>query len=205
MAISYPLNFPSSPKPRSAVIRAVSKVGISESPFTFSTQKQVHAGQRWEMDIELPPMTKAQAGEWIGFLLSLNGREGTVLVPDPDRRTAQGVATGTPLIDGASQTGSTITTDGWTAATSDILKAGDMIQVGNYMYMVVQDVSSGAGGSATLEIWPDLRGSPADDAVITVADCKTLMRLASNEMGWSTDRLEHYGINLVFVEELPSS
>lgn len=205
MAISYPLTFPTSPKPRNARIIARTVVGISESMFSLVTQKQVHSGQRWEMDLELPPMTESEAGAWLGFLLSLNGVRGTVLVPDPDRTAPQGVGTGTPLVNGASQTGNSIITDGWTASQTGILKAGDLMQIGNYMYMVLSDVNSDAGGNATFDIWPSLRSSPANNAAITVNDCKTLMRLATNEMAWTTDSLQHYGLALVFVEELPDS
>lgn len=202
MTISYPLNFPSSPRPRRARIIARANVAIAESQFSFTSQKQVHSGQRWELDLELPPMTKADAGAWLGFLLSLNGKEGTVMVPDPDRRTAQGVATGTPIVNGGSQTGGSLNTAGWTTSTANILKAGDLIQIGNYMYMNLSDVSSGAGGSATLDIWPDLRSSPTASAAITIANCKTKMRLVTNEMSWSTNEFEQYGITLVFEEDL---
>ena len=205
MTISYPRTFPTSPKPRKARIIARSIIGTTESIYTFSTQKQEHAGQRWEMDLEMPPMTKADAGQWIAFLVSLNGKQGTVLVPDPDRTAPQGVGTGTPLVDGASQSGAVLVTNGWTISTTAIMSAGDLIQVGNYSYMVLVDANSDGSGTATLDIWPDLRSSPANDAAITVNNCKTLMQLATNEMAWSTDELQHYGISLTFIEALPST
>jgi hypothetical protein len=203
MAISYPLSFPSSPNPQRARVVMRTNVGVSQSMFSFSAQKQVHSGQRWEIDLELPPITdQAVAGEWIGFLAKLNGTQGTVLVPDPDRTAPQGVGTGTPLVKGASQTGNSIITDGWTISQTGILKAGDLMQIGNYMYMVLSDANSDGSGDATFDIWPNLRSSPADNAAITVNNCKTLMRLASNETSWSTDKLKYYGITLVFVEDL---
>jgi len=204
MTISYPLTFPTSPKPKLATVTARTIVGTSESNFTYSTQKQVHSGQRWEMDLVMPTMTDAEAGQWLGFLLSLNGVEGTVMVPEPDRTSTQGVGTGTPKIDGGGQTGSNIETKLWTASTTGILLAGDLIQIGNYMYMVLVDVDSDGSGDATLDIFPNLRTSPTDSDDIVVSDCKTLMRLASNEMKWSTDKLKMYGLTMVFVEEIVS-
>lgn len=204
MSISYPLSFPSSPNPRRARIIARSKVGTAESIFSFSTQKQVHSGQRFELDLELPPMTEAEAGVWIAFLLKLNGTEGTVKVPDPDRTAPQGVGTGTPLVNGGSQTGNSLITDGWTAGQTGILKAGDMIEIEDYMYMILNDANSDGSGNATFDIWPNLRSSPANNAAITVNNPSTTMRLASNEMAWDTNQLQHYGISMVFVEELPS-
>lgn len=204
MSFSYPLSLPPSPRPRNAKITMKSNVGITESVFTFSTQKQVFAGQRWEIDLEYPPMTKAEAGDWIAFLAKMNGMEGTASVPEPDRTTTQGAGTGTPLINGASQTGNSIVTDGWTHSITNILKAGDIIQIGSYMYMVLTNTNSNGSGQATVDIWPDLRSSPADNAAITVSNCTTLCRLASNMSSWSTNSLQHYGLAITFVEELPS-
>lgn len=206
MTVSYPLSWPSSPAPRDATIRQVSKVATTESAFTFSTQKQRHAGQRWEIDITLPPMTDTTARSWTSFILSLNGTEGTVLIPHPDRQTATGIATGTPLTNGSHAAGvNSLVTDGWTISTTNILKAGDVIQIGSYMYEVLNSVNSDGSGNATLDIWPRVRSTIANNTTITVSNPKTLMRLASNDNSWATNSLKHHEITLTFIEELPSS
>jgi hypothetical protein len=197
--------FPSSPKPRSARVSFIPNVSITTSEFTFQTRKQVHAGQRWEIDLELPPMTGEQAGQWLAFIVKMNGVEGTSQVPDPDRQTAYGIATGTPLVKGASQTGGTVITDGWTTSQTGIMKAGDLLQIGDYMYMVLDDANSDGSGDATINIGPDLRSSPADNAAITVADVTTKCRLAGNSQNWTTDNMKNYGISISFMEELPTS
>lgn len=197
--------FPSSPKPRSARVSFISNVGLTTSEFTYQVRKQRNAGQRWEIDLELPPMTGEQAGQWMAFLVKMNGVEGTTQVPDPDRQTAYGVATGTPLINGASQTGGTIITDGWTTSQTGIMKAGDLLQIGDYMYMVLDDCNSDGSGNATINIGPDLRESPADNAAITVQDVTTKCRLAGNSAQWTTDNMKNYGMNISFVEQLPTS
>lgn len=197
--------FPTSIKSRDAQIIARTVVGSVESQFTFSTQIQKHAGERWEFVLTYPPMTNVQAGEFLAFLLRMNGKLNTTLVPDPDRIAPQGIGTGTPLINGSAQTGNSIITDGWTVSQTGILKAGDLLQIGNYMYMVLQDANSDSGGNATFNIWPSLRSSPADDASIIINNCATLCRLASNNMEWNTNNLSHYGITISFVESLPTS
>ena len=62
---------------------------------------------------------------------------------------------------------------------------GDYIQIGSSatqrLYRVVQDANSDSGGNATLEIWPDLREQPADNADITVSNCKGTFRLLNAE------------------------
>lgn len=99
-------------------------------------------------------------------------REGTIL--DVDHRSMRailGVGTGTPLVQGASQTGTTLITDGWTANTTNILSAGDIIRIDglNLVYEVLATCSSTASGTANVTISPALvvGNSPADDAAIT--------------------------------------
>ncbi len=202
MAISYPLNMPSSPEFRNIRISAVNTVSESRSPFSGVSQTQAHTGSWWEFDVELPPMTRANAEAWLAFLVSLKGLTGTFYIGDPDGETARGIATGTPLVNGADQTGGTLITDGWTASQTGILKAGDYIQIGDYMYKILQDADSDGSGNATFDIWPNLRSSPANDAAITVSSCVTRCRLVSNITGWSANDLRHYGISFVCREAL---
>jgi hypothetical protein len=204
MAISYPLSgMPPSPRPRNARMVARSNVGVSESQFSFKVQKQRHSGQRWEMDLEFPPMTQTEAAEWEAFLMKLNGQEGTVLIEDPDRKTPAGTATGTPTVSGAHAAGvNSLATTGWTTSTANILKAGDRIQIGNFMYTILDDQNSDASTDATFDIWPRLREAQSGGESITTSNCKTTMRLASNEMAWSTNSLSHVGLNIVFIEEV---
>jgi hypothetical protein len=71
---------------------------------------------------------------------------------------------GTVLVNGASQTGSSLIVDGLTAAP----QAGDVFKVAgiDLVYTVTADATVSSGG-ATLAINPALDSSPADNAVIT--------------------------------------
>ncbi len=71
---------------------------------------------------------------------------------------------GTVLVNGASQTGSSLAVDGLTAAP----QAGDVFKIAgvNLVYTVTSDASVSSGG-ATVAINPALASSPADDAAIT--------------------------------------
>lgn len=203
MAITYPLSLPAV-APRSIRFRSNSMVGASISPFTGSQQVYAHQGQFFSAEVDLPPMRAEYAEAWVGFLLALNGREGTFLMGDPTRTATQGVGTGTPLVKGASQTGNTLESDGWTISQTGILKAGDWIQLGSgstsSLHKIVQDCNSDGSGNATLEIWPRLRSAPADNAAITVASTKGLWRLAENQQGWDIGEALVYGIRFSCVE-----
>lgn len=206
MSISYPLSLPSQVAFNGIEFRARSAVGVSESPFTFSQQVYAHQGQIWEADLSLPPMTREAAEQWVAFLLALNGREGTFLLGDTLNTTPRGTGTGTPLVNGASQTGNTLVTDGWTAGVTGILKAGDWFQLGtgssSRLHKIVQDATSDGSGNATLEIWPRLRSSPADNAALTLSAPKGLFRLASNVRAWSIGLAQLYGLSFAAVEAI---
>lgn len=184
MAISYPIDLPSSPAPVSIRIYPRAVVAVAVSPFSGTQQVYQHQGQVWQADISLPPMRLADAAPWIASLLQLNGRYGTFRLGNAAMRTPRGVATGTPLVKGAAQTGQSLITDGWTAGVTGILKAGDYIQLEDRLYMVMVDADSDGSGNATLDIWPRLRAAPADNAAITTRNCTGLFRLVNNEMPW---------------------
>jgi hypothetical protein len=92
MAISYPLSLPSVKGPSSIVIRARNAVGMLESPFSFSQQVQDFGGDRWEMDVMLVPMKRANAEEWVAKLLALKGAYGTFLLGDSVNTSPRGSA-----------------------------------------------------------------------------------------------------------------
>lgn len=206
MTISYPLAFPTHTGVRSISIRQQTVSKITESPFTLKQQVIVHTGQRWEASIELPPMTHANARQWIAWLSSLRGHQGSFLMGDPLGVTPAGSAGGTPVVDGASQTGGSLNITGATASQTGWLKAGDYIQLGSgettTLHMVLADADSDVSGDVTVDIWPDLRSSPSDAATVVVSAAKGLWRLTSNNIGWDADHASIYGLSFSVVEAL---
>lgn len=99
---------------------------------------------------------------------------------------------GTPLVNGAGQTGASLVTNGWTAAAASRLKAGDTFTIAGVFavnpqsrastgqlrqFVVTADVSSDASGNATIPISPAIvtsgafqtvTASPGAGAAITV-------------------------------------
>lgn len=204
MAVSYPLNLPTHTGIAKIDLRAVQVTAMTVSPFTYKQQVVVHPGQRWEAEITLPPMKRSDAEAWVGWLLSLRGRSGTFLLGDPLASSSIGNGGGTPVVEGADQTGSTLNIDGCTINQTTYLAAGDYIQLGSgsssQLYKVTQDASSDSLGNATLEIWPELRSSPADNATVTVDAPKGLFRLSTNEVNWSINEASIFGVTFPAVE-----
>lgn len=202
MAIIYPVSLPSSPGFVSSSIRMIETVSETKSPFTSQSQFVEHAGNFFEADLTLPTMRREEAAVWIGFFASLKGKIGTFNFGDPDAREPQGVATGTPLINGNSQTGRTLNTKGWTAAITGILKVGDFIQIGTELKMVTVDADSDGSGLSSLEIFPSIRISPSDNDPIVTSSPVGLFRMVSNVSQYNADHLHHYGISFAIKEAL---
>lgn len=204
MAISYPLTLPSHTGIRSIEFRAVNTVGVSQSPFTYSQQVVAHSGQRWEVDISLPAMKRADAEQWVAWLVSLRGQLGTFTLGDPIGATPRGSAGGTPVVNGASQTGGTLVIDGCTASQTGWLKAGDYIQLGSAgtatLHKVLQDANSDGSGNVTLDIWPYIRNSPADNSTVVVSNAVGNFRLSGNQQAWSVNEASFYGLTFGAVE-----
>ena len=205
MAMTYPLQFPSQCV-REITIRSRNIVGISTSPFTGQQQVYKHQGEWWEAEMSFPPMKPENAEQVATFLLKLSGMFGTFLMGDPINKSPRGVGTGTPLVKGAEQVGNELVTDGWTINTPNILKAGDWIQLGSgvtsRLHKVLDNVNSDATGTATLTLFPSLRSSPADNAVIVTTDTVGLWRLSTNDIEYNIQTGQFYGITLACMEAL---
>lgn len=168
-----------------------SRSAVTSSPFSYKQQVLTYSGQRWSIDASLPPLNKADADVWRAFFTKLNGRENTFTVGDPLSKTAKGEAGGTPLINGASQTGSSLNVDGCTTSQTDWLKAGDYIQLGTggdaRLFMVTDDVDSDVSGEATINIWPDINVAYADDTAVVVSNTVGAFRLTQDRITFDID------------------
>lgn len=209
MAETYPLTFPTQTGVAAVEFTATDVVSISQSPFTFSQQVVRHAGARWSATITIPPVKRSDSEYWNSFLLRLRGQFGTFLLGDPNGATPRGSAAsaaGTPVVNGASQTGNELNIDGLPASAVGYLRAGDYIQLGSAasarLYKVLEDVDSNASGQATLNLWPDLRSSPADGAAVAVSGAKGVFRLSNNEAVWTINNAGFYSISFAAVEAL---
>lgn len=209
MAITYPLAFPVTISPTDLMMRAVRVDAMSRSQFTGAQQVIRHQGQWWEADITMPPMSRDEADEFIAFALQLDGRFGTFTMIPPDAATPRGSASvtpGTPLVNGASQSGAELAIDGAPVSATGYLKAGDYIQLGTgqttKLHKVVADADTDGSGQVTLDIWPRLRSSPADDATVVVSGAAGLFRLVDGTYSWTVDVANFYGATFSVIEAL---
>lgn len=116
---------------------------------------------------------------------------------------------GTPLVDGAAQTGSTLLTKGWTAAAASRVKKGDVFTIAGVFavnpqnrqstgslqqFVVTADTSSDGAGGASIPIFPAITATGAYQTVnATAADSAALTFVGSANTA--------YPQNLVFTPD----
>ena len=96
-------------------------------------------------------------------------------------KAAHGAGGGTPLVDGADQSGTSLVTDAWTNDVTGVIKAGDCFTIAglDVLFRATADANSGlTTGPATISIEPPIvaGSSPATNAALRVS----YLTLASN-------------------------
>lgn len=181
------------------------------SPLTKSVQVLEFTGARWLASFGLPPMPRATAEIWLAFLASLEGKVGRFYAGPPDALVPRGIGTGTPVVSGASQTGTSLATTGWTASQTGILLAGDYLAWNTpsgwrELHIVCADANSDGGGAATLTLAPPIRESPANGAGLIITSPSCVMALATDaEASWSVDATMLYGVRFNAEEQFQES
>ncbi len=184
-----PIDMPTSPGFTDCEWGLETNTQTFESPLTRAVQRVKLGGDRWTATYALPRMNKAQAAPWIAFFLQCQGRFNAFHAFDPDRKTPRGIATGTPLVNGGSQTGSTLTIDGCAANVAGWLLAGDYFGVNGELHQLTSPANTNGSGQTTLYFQPPLRTSPADNAALTLVKPTCPMILSDDVQGkWRCDR-----------------
>ena len=204
---SYPLTMPTTPnfvKSDWGIQRAVAK---SESPFTFGAQVHEFTGAKWYSTVTLPPMNRSQASEWQSFFMQLHGTKGTFLMGDPDASAVQGTVSNTIAVSADHAVGAyDVTVDGTDTSESQLFKNGDYVQFNSgatsKLHMIIADVASNGSGEATLTIEPPLSATLANNATVTYASPKCVMRMTNNELTWSANQISLYGVSFSCEEVL---
>lgn len=201
MAITYPISFPSTGNAkgiRKISWRAVNGVGYNASPFNGSESIYNWNNDIWQADIAIAPQKRDEAEYWIAFLLSLRGRMGTFLLPDPIASGPRDTLVTDLTITGTLGSSSVTAVIGGTSPHG--FRPGDVFQLGSgstsRLYKILDNNNV---GTRTMEIWPSLRAdATAEVAVINNPKC--VFRLSNNTSAWDIDEALTYGINFTAQE-----
>ena len=178
--------FPTSPAFDSLDVRSIQPTFVSR---TISGRRQARqiGGQYWKITATFAPLTRAQFQPIYAFIMSQRGRFESFSLSLPVIKSGLGTPTGTPLVNGASQTGRSVVTDGWNNDTV-VFKAGDFVKFsGNdKVYMITSDIQSNGSGQATLAIEPALVASPANDEAVVAENIPFTVALAGGVQEFAT-------------------
>lgn len=176
------------PNPGEISWRSISNTQAMPSSLSNATQTLELPGIQWADDPAFSNLPEEYWRLWEAFKSQLRGRSGRFYWGPAHAQYPRGVATGTPLVNGASQTGQSLVTDGWTHSVTGILKVGDYFHYDTptgwrcLHHIVSADVNSDGSGNATLTIEPPIRESPADDAAIVTTKPTCVMMLTGDDM-----------------------
>lgn len=137
---------PSDPWPSGVSFRPV-RAGF-DLPGTFGVDQRVsRLGDRWAMDVQMPPMPYGDTAlRWVARLSRARGEVVRMRVPQP------GLAVGDPgdvLVNGAGQSGTSLIVDGVNAPTS--LREGQWVSITtggrSYLHLVAADLTMTTPGA----------------------------------------------------------
>lgn len=153
------------------------------SPFDGTEQTLELPGARWGAELRWQALDEAEWRALSAFLAQLQGRSGRFTWSPIARFPRRGTATGTPLVNGASQTGKALITDGWTGTPAFLV--GDLLGYTDpsgrsVMHQVVADAAV-TTGAATISIAPGIRRSPADNAALNLSAPSPVWRLTRDD------------------------
>jgi hypothetical protein len=152
--ISFPLDLPTSPGFTECSLDAATIAGMTVGEFDGAQQVQDWSSDPgWKFGGSLPPMDRATAAAWLTWRLSMRGVLGCFYVTPPNGRTPRGSFAGTPLVNGASQSGRILLADGFTASAVNVVLKGDYFSLGaGYKATRIQT----SGGSDVMKCYLDV-------------------------------------------------
>ena len=169
----------------SMTMRLRSATSVSQSPFTYDQQTYQHQGVRWEAEVTLPPLSRADAKQVEAFFASLRGQGQTFRMGNPLHNVT---AVGT--ITSGARNATTVT--GSVAGAV----AGDYFELNGALYIIT------AIAESTFDIMPPLRTAITSATSMDFTLPKGNWRLASNEIEWNINQASLYGFTFACVEAI---
>ncbi len=156
-------------------------------------------GAKWSASLTFTNLNKSEIKALRGFLVALRGRAGRFYLSPTDSASSL-----TPVgsVNGASQTGGTLVTDGW-GINSTVLQAGDWFGVNDELKMLSEDAVTDGSGNCTLIFSPNLNDSPPNSDPLTVNRPACVMRLVNDSQAqFQLSQANVYSVTFDCIEAL---
>jgi hypothetical protein len=193
MAIALPdWPYPSAMTPRLVTGRAELRPA-----WGGDVQRLNRAGSRHAIDVTMPVMTYSAAQDWS----DINDETATVTMQIVQPGLDAG-APGATLVNGASQSGTTLVIDGFTPHY--VLRKNQWISVSTggrlYAYRVKTEVVADAAGAASVVLTTMLRVSPADNDTVEISAPRIEGFATVSDGAWATDTAGHVALSFTIEE-----
>ena len=199
-----PISMPSRPGFSSRRWGVVANTQVFISPISKAIQTNALTGDRWSGSYQLPPIKdESIKAEWETFFAKLSGRSGRFYVTPPFRSTPRGAGSGTPVVNGASQTGTSLV-----LSVPDALNVNNWLMKGDYIELpgtsqlcvVLENANTNGSGAVTLSIAPALRASPTNGGAVRVQSPRALCMLVDDESVWDVSKFGLFEFSFSFFE-----
>lgn len=194
-----PVTLPATPWPSSASPMMLDFGALLEPGLGGASQYVSRLGNRFELQVQYPPMTAEVARVFISRLNQ--AKASTLLMPFPQPGVVVG-AEGAPRVNGAGQAGTFLSIDG--------LPAGKAVSEGwffsliaggrRYLHQVSADAVATGAGAITLAIEPMLRVSAPDNAVVELATPMIEGFVQGDGVPWTIETAALYGLSFTIRE-----
>ena len=168
--------------PAQVQIRSMQPTRTSSS-HSLKDQSRTRGAQRFGFKFVWPPLKRADWAPLYGFFLSQRGQADTFTATIPGMTAPLGTWLGSPVVNGAGQTGRVVSLRGLTVSQAAAAKVGDLLKFAGHtkVYMVTADAASNVSGIASVTIEPALLAAVADAEAVTVNSVPfTFKRAADN-------------------------
>lgn len=187
--------------PNQSTIELVANTNRFVSPLTGATQTVDRSGERWVITLQYQNLYGDNLATMTAFLAKLNGQQHRFTLHNHAENN-RGNFGGTPLVEGASQTGTTLGIDGCSLSVTDWMREGDWFGVNDQLLLATADADSDGTGDATLTFIPRLRSAPADNDPITTTAATGVFMLANSGVKWSNRPGGFSDLSIVAVEDI---
>ena len=187
--------FPTDPNFRSLVFTDNRPILLNQTLSGKKSARQIGA-QYFSFTVQMPPVDQLKAQEIFAFLSKQKGGFENFTIAAPLNNKGNSHSETDILVNGATSAGaSAVPMDGF-SHTNHALRAGDLIKfAGHTKVYMVQDEVTASGGSATVNIQPNLVADVADNEAVTTNKPLFNVYLANDEIRYTTDISGFYNIS----------
>ena len=187
--------------PATNTFELVSNTRTYQSPLTNAVQTASRKGSLWKASLQFNNLSGDDRKVMQAFLVKLNGQQHRFTLQDHSH-TLRGAGGGNLVVNGASQSGTTLVCDGATANVNNYLRAGDYVSFNNELHMVVADTNSDGSGNVSISIAPPIRKSPPDDTIVYCAAQDQGVFMLAGPASWNTTIDIHSSFTIEAVEDV---